>query len=127
MNETLQAILMFASLVTGYPVPDYEPVISYESRETMERALGIAVDGYYEGGVVHLSHDEMGAQFGSVVAHEFTHFLQDANGDDRPRCEQEREAYKVGDAFLWARGVRPIPDLGRLVAQTCPQGWEPGR
>jgi len=114
--ETVIALLAFIHSVTGYAVPDQFPQIVRASHEQIAGMIACPRSceafALYRDGVIYLDRTadvEGDVNARSILLHELTHWLQDANcafcrvaaGQHRWRL-READAYQVQSRYLLA-------------------------
>jgi hypothetical protein len=114
--ETVFALLAFIHSATGYPVPEQFPQIVRASHEQIAGMMtcprSCEAFALYRGGVIYLDQTadvEGDVTARSILLHELTHWLQDANcafcatagGEHRWRL-READAYEVQSRYLLA-------------------------
>jgi hypothetical protein len=120
--DTVVALLAFIQSVTGYALPSYAPQIARVDHARI--ADMILCEGpceafaYYKDGVVYIDRDadvEHDLKARSILLHELTHWLQDANcafcgvaaGAYRWRL-READAYETQSKYLFAASGAPV-------------------
>lgn len=119
MEELIVVLMSWASLLSGYPLPDsYLTVVFISHEEIRSKACNgqpCKVFGWYGGGdTVYLDvklnpQEDMYAT--SILVHELVHVLQQQKGfyGEQYSCSQamkmEREAYHIQKEFLVRQGV----------------------
>ena len=109
----LLPLLVWASRLSGYPVPEGLPIVEEVTQAWMhERACPHSVNcpffAIYDDSVdtVYLLPGLTWRAQDNLVVHELVHFLQDRSGQFTERtCEnvaqREREAYHVQRIYIW--------------------------
>jgi hypothetical protein len=112
--ETVVALLAFIHSVTGYAVPDRAPQIVRASHDQIAAMMtcprGCEAFAFYRDGVIYVDRAadvESDVTARSILLHELTHWLQDANcafcgaggGQHRWRL-READAYQVQSRYL---------------------------
>ena len=110
MTELLIILMSWASLLSGYPMPEHMPEFRYVSNQFfVTYACGgkeCKVHGWYnDAGTVYISRDLAEDEQAHVIVHEFVHYLQDLSGKfDTDSCAdsliRERESYAVQNKYL---------------------------
>ena len=131
--DVISALMSWAVLLSGYPAPDYLPVVEYKSHEWFmkEACYGGPCDviGWYrDTNIIYLDvklKDDESAYVASLVVHELVHVLQHRSGkfpnsrkDCKQHYEREREAFSVQNSYL-ARVGSPAMVFRQPAA--CPE------
>ena len=123
LDAILATLLVWASQLSGYPVPEELPDVRFESHaffvENVCFGQECKVVGWYDdAGTIFIDerYREVDDQFAkSLLVHEFTHFLQHANGAFQPpscnlNIAREKEAYEIQNRYIAVglTGLAPI-------------------
>lgn len=127
IQAVLPVLLSWASHLSGYPVPDQPPTVSFEPHSFfVEHVCGgrecNAVGWYNDQHVIYIDEkyrDDDGSFASSLLVHELTHYLQHQSGRfDSHSCDdslaREREAYYVQNNYILEAQasfalIRPAP------------------
>ena len=128
MNEVYAILLSWAAHLSGYPMPaDIDmPEIQFEQHAFFVQNACYGkecnVIGWYnDTGVVYIDEEykTVDGFNGSIVVHEFVHFLQDESGTFGSSCDdfiaREHEAYAVQNQYLM-EATTVLRRAGSLVA-----------
>lgn len=112
MNELLIILLSWASHLSGYPLPDEPPEVRFEQHAFfVAHACGgkecPVIAWYNDQKIVYIDErfkDIEDSYASSLVVHEFTHYLQDIDGNNETSCAsritREREAYHIQNQYI---------------------------
>ena len=113
-SAELLTLLMWASNLSGYPIPDGLPTVQEVTREWMhERACSHSTNcpffAIYDDALdtVYLIPGLTWRAQDNLLVHELVHYLQDKSGKFKDHsCEniaqREREAYHVQRIYIWS-------------------------
>lgn len=122
----LSAIIAFVASITGYPVPQIErPSVIYTS--LLPADVGATYNTRIDMIFIRETFNERSIRDQATLAHEITHWLQDANNRlGLPVCRLEQEAYRVGDRYriLFHQPIDE-PNPLRQKATECPASKPP--
>ena len=122
-DAILAALLVWASQLSGYPLPAEPPAVRFDSHDFFVENVCFGqecnVVGWYDdAGTIFIDerYRDVDDQFAkSLLVHEFTHYLQHENGAFQPpscnlNIAREKEAYEIQNRFIVARlsGLEPI-------------------
>lgn len=113
MNETIASLLIWASQLTGYGIPDQPVTVQIVSKEWMGqracpsnpsrcRVMGL----YDDNNIVYVIEGLTWQAQDHILLHELVHYLQHHSGKySLERCIdtvlREREAYHVQNLYIW--------------------------
>lgn len=129
LTRLVAELLIAASTLSGYPLPEKTPVIvqlSHERLEQMACGRPCRVFGWSPPGMIIYLDDRLDLDrelfARSILVHELTHFLQQESGKFGARfnciewMEREREAYLVQYRWLAREQGAPVQTPGLVTA-----------
>ena len=119
MEDILAALMSWAVMLSGYPMPETMPEVQFVDHAMLQQAAcdgrACKVLGWFPPGqriYIDARLDARDSLYASsVVVHEMVHYLQQSSGrwpktyDCQDAMAMEREAYSAQQAFLVRYGV----------------------
>lgn len=130
ISKALVAALMeFASIHSGLPIPAEPPAIRFDSRDDIKRDAGLpeAYAAYINGEIVLPYECDINTLFcKGVLLHEIVHYMDDENGTLYEGCmgKHEKIAYRVEGKFYQRHGSslaeHGMPLIRLMLITECP-------